>query len=98
MLRRNSAELLAYNINGQPQKTLEVFEREIVRKQRIELDAVVATCVLSACSDCHRLDIGEYVHDEIVRLKLLQTSDGTPNVRLVTAVRIDLDQGSSFFA
>ncbi|CAF4076103.1 unnamed protein product [Rotaria sp. Silwood2] len=71
-----------YNINGQPSKTIELYENELLNKKTIELDAIAATCLLSACTDCHRLDIGEYVHDEILRLGLLDP----PNIRLATAI------------
>ncbi len=79
----NLGVVLAYNMNGQPEKTIELYENEIRKKKSIELDAISATCVLNACSDCHRLDIGEYIHQEIRRLKLLDP----PNIRLATAVR-----------
>jgi hypothetical protein len=69
-------------MNGQPEKTIELYQNEIINKKLIELDAISATCVLNACSDCHRLDIGEYVHNEVRRLKLLDP----PNIRLATAV------------
>ena len=69
-------------MNGLPNKTIELYENEILNKKTIELDAIAATCVLTACSDCHRLDLGEYVHDEVVRLDLLNP----PNLRLATAV------------
>ncbi|CAF2612190.1 unnamed protein product [Rotaria sp. Silwood2] len=85
--RRNNANQTTaigrYNINGQPSKTIELYENELLNKKTIELDAIAATCLLSACTDCHRLDIGEYVHDEILRLGLLDP----PNIRLATAVR-----------
>ncbi|CAF3475780.1 unnamed protein product [Rotaria sordida] len=71
-----------YNMNGQPNKTIELYENEILNNKIIELDAISATCLLSACTDCHRLDIGEYVHDEILRLGLLDP----PNIRLATAI------------
>ena len=69
-------------MNNQPEKTIELYRNEILNKKLIELDAIAATCVLSACSDCHRLDIGEAVLDDIKRLKLLHP----PNIRLSTAV------------
>jgi hypothetical protein len=75
-------------MNGQSNKTIDLFVNEILHKKSIELDATVATCLLSACRDCHRLDIGEYVHREIIRLKLLEISNGQVNVRLATAVCI----------
>lgn len=59
-----------------------MYENEILNKKNIELDAIAATCLLSACSYCHRLDIGEYVHDEVLRLDLLKPLD----IRLITAV------------
>ncbi|CAF4733107.1 unnamed protein product [Rotaria sp. Silwood1] len=71
-----------YNMNGQPNKTIELYENELLNNKTIELDAIAATCVLSACTDCHRLDIGEYVHDEILRLELLDP----PDIRLATAI------------
>jgi hypothetical protein len=73
-------------MNNQPEKTIQLYENEILNKKLIELDAISATCVLSACSDCHRLDIGEYVYDDIKRLKLLHP----PNIRLATAVSLEL--------
>jgi hypothetical protein len=73
-------------MNGQPEKTIELYENEILRNQSIELDAISATCILNACSDCHRLDIGEHVHHEVRRLKLLDP----PNIRLATAVRFSI--------
>jgi len=79
--------ILAYNMNGQPDKTIKLYENEILKNKSIELDAISATCVLNACSDCHRLDIGEYVHQEVRRLKLLDP----PNIRLATAVRFFID-------
>jgi len=69
-------------MNGQAEKTIQLYENEFLNKTTMELDAISATCVLSACSDCRRLDIGQYVHDEIIRLKLLHP----PNIRLLTAV------------
>jgi hypothetical protein len=69
--------ILAYNMNGQPEKTIKLYQNEV-----FELDAISATCILNAASDCHRLDIGEYVHNEVKRLKLLDP----PNIRLATAV------------
>jgi hypothetical protein len=69
-------------MNGQAAKTIELYEREMMNQHTLELDAVTATCVLSACSDCQRLDVGKHVHAEVTRLKLLDT----PNIRLVTAV------------
>jgi hypothetical protein len=77
-------------MNGQPKKTIELYENEILNNKTIKLDAILATCVLSACSDCHRLDIGEYIHNEVIKLKLLRTTDGIPNIRLATAVNIEL--------
>ena len=71
----------SYNMNGQSKKTIELYEKD----SSMELDAVTATCILSACSDCQRLDIGEHVHREVNRLHLLEAKDGTPNIRLVTA-------------
>ncbi|UJR37155.1 hypothetical protein I4U23_029865 [Adineta vaga] len=71
-----------YNMNGLGGKTIELYENDLCNNKIIELDAVTATCILSACSDCHRLDIGKSVHDELIRLKLLDSS----NIRLVTAL------------
>ncbi|CAF3622748.1 unnamed protein product [Rotaria socialis] len=71
-----------YNMNGQPSKTVELYENEILNNKTIELDAIAATCVLTACSDCQRLDIGEYIHDEVLRLDLLNP----PNLRLATSI------------
>ncbi|CAF3866526.1 unnamed protein product [Rotaria magnacalcarata] len=71
-----------YNMNGQSNKTIELYENEILNKKTIELDVIAATCVLAACSDCQRLDIGEYIHDEVLRLDLLNP----PNLRLATAI------------
>lgn len=73
-----------YNMNNQPEKTIELFEKYFMQNKTVALDPVIATCVLSACSDCRRLDVGEYIHQEIGRLKLLE---GQPNIRLITAVR-----------
>lgn len=75
-------------MNGLPEKTIRLFENEILKKKSVELDPISATCVLNACSDCHRLDIGEYVHHEIQRLKLLNRD----NIRLATAVSRDLSK------
>lgn len=74
-------------MNGQAEKTIALYEHEIFNKRTIELDAIAATCVLSACSDCHRLDIGRYIHDEVRRLKLLDPQD----IRLATAVRCSMN-------
>ncbi|CAF1220200.1 unnamed protein product [Adineta steineri] len=71
-----------YNMNGQSEKTIRLFENEILNKKTIELDAISATCVLSACSSSHRLDIGHHIYNEVVRLKLLDP----PNIRLATAI------------
>lgn len=70
-------------MNNQSENTIALFEKHFIKSPTTTLDPVIATCVLSACRDCHRLDIGEYVHREIVRLKFL---DGKPNIRLITAV------------
>ena len=74
-------------MNNQPENTIALFEQQFVKNKTVPLDPVVATCVLSASRDCHRLDIGEYVHREVLRLKLL---DGKPNIRLITAVRTSM--------
>ena len=76
--------LLAYNMNRQAKKTIELYENDFRKKRLVELDAITATCVLNAASDCHRLDIGEHVHHQVRRLKLLDP----PNIRLATAVSI----------
>lgn len=68
----------AYNMNGQAEKTIELYNNE-----RFQLDAISATCLLNATSNCHRLDIGENVYNEVKRLKLLHP----PNIRLTTAVK-----------
>lgn len=73
-------------MNGQAKKTIELYEKDIQKKKLIDLDAVTATCILNAASDCRRLDIGEDIHAEVQRLKLLDP----PNIRLATAVRISL--------
>ena len=78
-------------MNGQAKKTIELYENDIQKKKLIELDAVTATCVLNAASDCRRLDIGEDIHAEVQRLKLLDP----PNIRLATAVRICLINSSN---
>lgn len=78
--------LLAYNMNRQAKKTIELYENDFQKKKLVELDAVTATCVLNAASNCRRLDIGEHVHQQVQRLNLLDP----PNVRLATAVRFIL--------
>ena len=77
----------SYNMNGQSKATIELFEKDLASDTPMVLDATTATCLLSACSDCQRLDIGEYVHREVNRRHLIEAKDGTPNIRLVTAVR-----------
>lgn len=72
-------------MNNQPENTIALFEKHFIKNKTMPLDSVIATCVLSACRACHRLDIGEYIYQEIVRLKYF---DEKPNVRLITAVRI----------
>lgn len=65
-------------MNGQSEKTIELY-----KNNNIQLDAISATCLLNAASNCHRLDIGKHVYNEVKRLKLL---NHPPNIRLATAV------------
>ena len=74
-------------MNGQANKTIEVYENELLNNKTIDLDAITATCVLNACSHCHRLNIGKHIHNEAIRLNLLDSS----NVRLATAVSFSLN-------